>query len=84
MNKYQVHTQTVSQNKQIDSTCNAIEFVNDGDQSVLVNGRLLIPQAAFSYYGLKDETDTTVYNIVFIGAPGADPRVTVIRKIYIA
>lgn len=79
---YKIHSYTVSNNQQIDSNCNAIEFVNDGDQDALVNGRALAVGASFSYYGLKGEKDITTYTIVFTGTPGADPKVVVNRKIY--
>lgn len=80
--KYQIHSYTVSENQQIDSNCNAIEFVNDGDQDALVNGRALAVGASFSYYGLKEETDVTTYTVTFTGTPGSDPKVVINRKIY--
>jgi hypothetical protein len=83
MTNYKVQTETIGESKQINSNCNAIEFVNPGDTDANVDGRDLPAGESFSYYGLKDEMDTSSYNVVFTGTPGTDQRVIVVRKIYV-
>jgi hypothetical protein len=73
--------QVITISGQIESNCNAITFINTGDDNVMVNGYTLLPTYSLYLPGHIGEQDETRYNCQFAGV-GTAPGLLVIRKCY--
>jgi len=87
-NKFEVSNGETINTGQVVQTkdCNAIVFINQGDEVVTVGGRMIPVYAAgmqeypsICYYGLKDEIMQGTFNVRFAGG-GSNPALVVIRK----
>ena len=80
MCNYYIEYENVTKSSIVESQCNAIAFLNQGTTTVNINGFELAPGLSDSNNGLNGETDSTIYNIRFVGV--GTNRLVVKRKIY--
>jgi hypothetical protein len=81
--------ETISESQQVQMQgCNAVVFVNQGDEVVTVGGRKIPVYVAgmqeypsICYYGLEMDQFQRTLNVVFAGG-GSGPALLVIRKKY--
>jgi hypothetical protein len=89
MNFEVTNGETINNSQQVQSkNCNAIVFINQGDEVVTVGSRKIPVYAAgmqeypsISYYGLEGEVMKGTFDVTFPGG-GANPALVIIRKIY--
>ena len=87
---FRVTTEVINQSQEVQAggKCNAMEFVNTGDEALTIDGRPLPVKGSgdafypsVCYYGLLGETMKGKFTVIFAGG-GAAPGCHVIRKIY--
>ena len=72
-----------NRNKEFNSNCAVITFVNQGTSQIIINQSLkLAPGAAVSFDGEKNEKDTTLYRVTFVNSGHTENEVCVIKKYY--
>ena len=79
MTCFHIEFTVYTENKFIESNCNAITFNNSGNNNVVINGYTLAPGVTLVIQGNLGEQDTTTYELIFTGGAGS---CTVIRKCY--
>jgi hypothetical protein len=80
MKKYTTETRVYTENGYADAeNCVDIEFYNQGNTVVNINGRDLQPNDWFSINGFPGEVNTGRYKITFVGGAGL---MAVTRRVY--
>lgn len=79
--RYRIFSERYNENTVVGSECNAIIFINRGDEAVTINGESLPSGEMLINNGLEGEMDVTEYNLVF-SSTDANPVVFVRKKKY--
>lgn len=83
--EYAVNTTVISQNENVETLCNTVQFLNRGSSNVVINelNLTLLPGENFTLFGNYNERCISYFNIQFIAAVGEFNELLVIRKKYV-